>query len=57
MVVLDDVTDAYFDHLNLKRGTDHAPLFDLRNVTDFSVTDSREIADIKREGTTVKERF
>ena len=56
-IVLDDVTDASFDHLNLKRGTDHAPLFDLRGVTDFSVTDSRDLADTKHEGTTQKEKF
>jgi polygalacturonase len=41
--VLDDVQDAYFDHLNIKKGTDNAAYFDLRNVTDFSVTDSRHI--------------
>ncbi len=56
-VVLDDVQDASFHHVNFKRGTDQAPLFDLRHVTGFSVTDSREVADTRHEGTTVSEKL
>jgi hypothetical protein len=55
--VLEDVSDAYLDHLNAKRGTDSAPLFDLRHVTDFSVTDSRLIANTKREALVEREKF
>ena len=46
-IVLEDVHDAWFHHLNVARGTDNAPLFDLRGVSDFSVTDSRNIDDTK----------
>lgn len=56
-IVLDDVKDAWFHHVNLQRGTGSAPLFDLRNVTDFSVTDSRGIPDTRREATVVREKF
>ncbi len=56
-LVLDDVQDAWFHHLNFKRGTGSAPLFDLRHVTDFSVTDSRGLADTRRETTVVREKF
>jgi hypothetical protein len=56
-VVLDDVRDAWFHHLNFARGTDNAPLFDLRNVSDFSVTDSRHIIDTRREGAVTVEKF
>ncbi len=56
-IVLDDVQDAWFDHLNLQRGTDNAPLFDLRNVTDFSVQASRNIPDTSRAGPVVREKF
>jgi polygalacturonase len=48
--VLDDVQDAWFDHLNVKRGGDAAPVFDLRNVRDFSVKDSRGITETRIEG-------
>lgn len=47
--VLSAVRDAWFDHLNIKRGTGGAPAFDLRDVSDFSVTDSRGIADTRIE--------
>lgn len=47
-IVLDDVDDAYFDHLNLRRGTD-APFFDLRGVSDFSVKESRGLPDTREE--------
>ncbi len=56
-LVLDDVQDAWFHHLTLQRGTDQAPLFDLRTVTNFSVTDSRGLTDIRREGLVVREKF
>lgn len=45
--VLEDVQDAYFDHLKIKKGTDNAPFFDLRKVTDFSIDDSRNIPPTK----------
>jgi len=45
--VLDDVQHATFDHFDVKRGTDSAPLFDLRNVADFSVESSRGINDTR----------
>ena len=56
-VVLDDVQDAHFDHLNLQRGTDNAPLFDLRKVTDFAVQDSRNLGDTVRAGSVEREKF
>ena len=41
-VVLDDVQDATFHHVNFRHGTANAPLFESRgNVTGLSVTDSR----------------
>lgn len=57
VIVLDDVSDAYFDHLNLRRGTGAAPLFDLRGVSDFSVTASRGIADTQRPGPVAREKL
>lgn len=56
-IVLDDVQDVWFHHLNLKRGTGSAPLFDLRNVTDFSVTDSRGVPNTRREAAVVREKL
>jgi glycyl-tRNA synthetase alpha subunit len=44
-VVLDDVQDVYFENVNLQQGSDSAPYFDLRNVSDFSVKNSRNIKD------------
>ena len=55
--VLSDVIDAYFDHLNFKRGTGNAPQFDLRDTEDFSVTDSRNIADTQRRDKVTREKF
>ncbi len=56
-IVLDDVQDGWFHHLNLKRGTGSAPLFDLRHVTDFSVTDSRGVPNTRREAAVARDRF
>ena len=56
-IVLDDVQDAHFHDVNFKRGTAAAPLFDLRNVTDFSVTASRGVPDTRREAAVVREKF
>jgi hypothetical protein len=56
-VTLSDVVDAYFDHLNFKRGTDNSPLFDLRDTGDFSVTDSRNISDTQRREKVGREKF
>jgi len=47
--VLDDVVDAYFDHINIERGSDNAPFFDLRNVSDFVIENSPNIKPIKIE--------
>jgi polygalacturonase len=55
--VLDDVTDAAFHHINAKRGTDGAPLFDLRNVADFSVTDSRDVPDTRVSERVERKKF
>jgi len=45
--VLDDVQEAYFDHLNIKKGTGNASYFDLRKVSDFNVDDSKNIKSSK----------
>jgi polygalacturonase len=55
--VLDDVQDARFDHFNVRRGTDAAPLFDLRDVTDFAVEDSRAIEDTRVPGPVVRQKL
>lgn len=54
--VLEDVQDAQFDHLTV-RHEEGIPAFDLRDVTDFSVTDSRGVADTKREKLVTREKF
>jgi polygalacturonase len=56
-IVLADVQDAWFDHLNLQRGTGDAPLFDLRGVTDFAVEDSRGINDTRVPGLVVRQKL
>jgi polygalacturonase len=56
-VVLDDVQDAVFDHLDARRGADHAPLFDLRDSTGFCVTGSPGIADTSREALVAREKL
>jgi hypothetical protein len=56
-IVLEDARGAYFDHMTLERGTNGAPRFDLRGVTDFSVTESRGITDTRRDATVVREKF
>jgi polygalacturonase len=55
--VLVDVQDARFDHLNVRRGTDAAPLFDLRAVTDFAVEDSRAIDDTRVPGPVARQKL
>jgi len=45
--VLEDVQDASFNRLNVARGTNHAALFELKNVGGFSVEDSRDVATTK----------
>ncbi len=55
--VLQDVRGAYFDHLDAQRGTDHAALFDLRDVADFSVAASRGCPDSRREQPVLDEQF
>lgn len=54
--VLSDVSDAHFDHIEVKR-EEGVPAFDLRAVSNFSVTSSRGIPDTKRDGEAVKEKF
>lgn len=54
--VLDDVRDAAFDHVNAARA-EGAPLFDLRNVSDFRVSSSRGIPDTVKLDPVVRERF
>jgi polygalacturonase len=51
-VVLDDVREATFDHLNLQAPVGGAPRIRLRQVSDFSVTESRDLPDAKRPGLT-----
>lgn len=55
--VLDDVDDAYFDHINIERGSDNAAFFELRNVRDFSIDDSRNIKPIKIEKLVVNKKI
>lgn len=55
--VLEDVHDAYFDRMNIKKGIDNAPMFNLRNVSDFSVEDSRNIKDTKQEKITAGKKL
>ena len=45
--VLDDVQDAYFDYLNIKKGTGTASFFDLRKVGDLSIQESRNMKAVK----------
>ena len=56
-IVLEDVQDAWFHHLNLKHGIDHAPLFDLRHTVNFSVSDSRDLNDIVRPALVEREKL
>ncbi len=46
--VLEDVKDAYFEQINAKPGSSDAPTFDLRNTSDFSIINSRNIKDTKQ---------
>jgi polygalacturonase len=55
--VLEDVVNARFDHLNLRRGTNEAPMFDLRNVTDFAVENSRGIDDTRLPGPVARQKL
>jgi polygalacturonase len=45
-----DVRDARLDHVSASRGADGAPLFDLRHVSGFSVTESVGVADTRQAG-------
>jgi polygalacturonase len=56
-IVLADVQDAAFHHLTLQPGTGPAPRLELRQVTDFSATDSRGLPDIRRPGLVAGEKF
>lgn len=55
--VLEDVQDAYLDHLNIKKGTGTASFFDLRNVGDFFIDDSRNMKPAKIETTVAREKL
>lgn len=54
--VLADVHDAYFDHINAMRPEGGA-IFELRHVSGFSVTASRDVADTVREALLESARF
>ncbi len=51
--VLEDVRAARFTQLDIQQGQQRAPYFDLRNVAEFSVQDSRDLKD-RHIGSTVK---
>jgi polygalacturonase len=51
---LDQVTDADFHHVRADKA-DGAPTFVLDNVSDFTVTDSRPVADVHVDNATDKE--
>jgi polygalacturonase len=55
--VLDDVQDFRATTLDATRGTDHAPLFELRDVSDFAVRDVRGLPDTRREGPVQREQL
>jgi hypothetical protein len=55
--VLEDVQDALFEQLDVKRGSNAAPLFDLRAVTDFSVENSRGISDTRLPGPVARQKL
>jgi polygalacturonase len=55
--VLGDVQDALFEQLDVKRGGNAAPLFDLRAVTDFSVENSRGISDTRLPGPVARQKL
>lgn len=46
--VLEDVKGAFFEKINAKKGSQNAPVFDLRNTSDFSIINSRNIEDTKQ---------
>jgi polygalacturonase len=55
--VLIDAAGATFDHIDAQRGADNAALFELRHVSDFSVTASRGIADTRQAGLAEAARY
>jgi polygalacturonase len=55
--VLEDVQDVSLDHLDVERGANAAPLFDLRQVKDFSVETSRGISDTRVPGPVVRQKL
>jgi hypothetical protein len=46
-----------FEQLDVKRGSNAAPLFDLRAVTDFSVENSRGISDTRLPGPVARQKL
>ena len=54
---LEDVHDAYFDRMNIKKGTENAALFDLKNVSDFSIEDSRNIKNTRLEKISLRQKL
>ena len=56
-VVLEDVSDARFDHVNLERGIDAAPLFDLRHVSGFSIESCKGLADVSLSGSVERQKY
>jgi hypothetical protein len=55
--VLEDVQGASFDHLDLKRGANAAPFFDLRRVGDFSIESSKGISDFQVVGSVARQKL
>ena len=55
--VLEDVQDAYFDHLNIKKGSGNASFFDLRKVADFSLEECRNMKSVKVEAMVERQKM
>lgn len=56
--VLKDVEDAYFDYLHIKKGTtSKASTFDLREVSDFRISNSRNVKDFEIKELTKRKKI
>lgn len=55
--VLQDVRNAAFDHIDAVRTAGGSPVFDLRDVADFTLSDSRGLANTRREAPVLDEQF
>ncbi len=56
-IVLEDVSDAVFDYINAKKGTDNAFCFDLRNVSGIKINNSENITDINLVNEVKRQEF